>query len=135
MDMAAIEIERQNEKKILRYSGAHNPLYYIRDNQLNELAPIKYSIGSIPPEQKNNILCHTVEMKKDDIVYLFSDGYADQLSGETGKKFMKGKFKQLLLDIHKKPLHEQKNILEETNKTWRGDTFQTDDMLVMGFRF
>jgi hypothetical protein len=53
----------------------------------------------------------------------------------TGKKFMKGKFKELLLDIHKKPLEEQKKILGVTHHNWRGKTFQTDDMLVMGFQF
>jgi len=135
MDMAIIELEQNNDEIVLRYTGAHNPLYYIRDNQLNELAPVKFNIGSMPVEQMNSVTCHTLEIKKNDMVYMFSDGYADQLSGITGKKFMKGKFKQLLLDVHKKPLHEQKTILEETTKTWRGDTFQTDDMLVMGFRF
>lgn len=135
MDMAVIEIERKGEQTLLRYAGSHNPLYYIRGGELHELEPIKFSIGSIPLEQMDNVMCHNLEMKKDDTIYIFSDGYADQLSGQTGKKFMKGKFKQLLLDIHKKPLQEQKNILEETTKNWRGSTFQTDDMLVMGFRF
>ena len=69
------------------------------------------------------------------MVYIFSDGYADQISGKTGKKFMKGQFKELLLDIHQKSMAEQKRILEKTHIDWRGDTFQTDDMLVMGFRF
>lgn len=135
MDMSVIAVERKDSNAILSYSGAYNSLYYIRDNKLTELPAIRYNIGSIPADQLDNITCPTLQLKSGDVVYLFSDGYADQLSGTTGKKFMKGRFKQLLLSIHQKPMEEQKSILEEEHKKWRGGTFQTDDMLVMGFRF
>jgi PAS domain S-box-containing protein len=135
MDMAVIEIERKDNYSVIKYAGAYNPLYYIRDKQLYELAPLRFNIGSIPAIQKDTMVYHTLETQKNDMVYLFSDGYADQLNGQTGKKFMKGKFKQLLLEIHEKPVDEQKNILEKKIKDWRGDTFQTDDMLVIGLRF
>jgi PAS domain S-box-containing protein len=135
MDMSIFTLDRKGKDTLLQYSGAHNPLYYIRDNQLIEFTPIRYNIGSIPLEERDTIICHNLEIKANDMVYIFSDGYADQLSGETGKKFMKGKFKQLLLDIHKRPLAEQKSVLEKAHTEWKGETFQTDDMLVMGFRF
>ena len=135
MDMAVCAIDRKGNTFSLLFSGAYNPLYYVRDNQLMELPAIRYNIGSIPHEQKENVTCHTVEIKKGDMVYLFSDGYVDQMRHQTGKKFMKGRFKQLLLDIHKKPPLEQKQIMEQTHIDWKGNLFQTDDILVMGFRF
>ncbi|HTB05679.1 MAG TPA: SpoIIE family protein phosphatase [Bacteroidia bacterium] len=135
MDMAIVTIDKTSNNYSLSFSGAYNPLYVIRDNELMEMNPLRHSIGSIPAEQSANIIDHNLALKKGDVVYLFSDGYADQLSGKTGKKYMKGRFKQLLLDIHKKPLTEQKTILEHTHIEWRGTTFQTDDMLVMGFKF
>ena len=135
MDMAVVTIDKTSSDFSLTFSGAYNPLYLIRDNELIEMAPIRYSIGSIPMGQNETIIDHTIGIKKGDMVYIFSDGYADQLSSKTGKKFMKGRFKQLLIDVHKKPLAEQKSILEQTHINWRGTTFQTDDMLVMGFRF
>ena len=135
MDMAIASLDKTDGRATLSFAGAYNPLYFIRDNQLVEMAPLRYSIGAIPQIQGDTITDSTIEIKKGDVVYLFSDGYADQLNGKTGKKFMKGKFKQLLLDIHKKPLAEQKNILENVHLEWRGSTFQTDDMLIMGFRF
>ena len=135
MDMALITIDKANENIIINYSGAYNSLFFIRDNELFTLDAMRQHIGSIPVDQRDEILAHTLEIKKGDMFYIFSDGYADQIGGITGKKFMKGKFKELLLAIHKKPLAEQKRILEKTHQDWRGSTFQTDDMLVMGFQF
>lgn len=135
MDMALITIDKTNETIYLNYSGAYNSLFFLRDNELLVLDAMRQHIGSIPVNQRDEILEHRIEIKKGDMVYIFSDGYADQISGITGKKFMKGKFKELLIDIHKKPLTEQKKILEKAHRDWRGNTFQTDDMLVMGFQF
>jgi len=135
MDMAIAVIDKSGPLPVLTYSGAYNPLYIIRNNELTEMIPLRHSIGSIPDGSTLNISDQAIEIKKGDVVYLFSDGYADQLNGKTGKKFMKGRFKQLLLEIHKQPVEEQKRILERRHNEWKGTTFQTDDMLVMGFRF
>ena len=135
MDMALFTIDKTSKNISLFYSGAYNPLYHIRNNQLSEMSALRYNIGSIPDDQKENIICHSIEIEKGDIVYLFSDGYGDQINGETGKKFMKSRFKQTLLEIHKKPVDEQKEILLRKHLLWRGNTFQTDDILVMGFQF
>jgi serine phosphatase RsbU (regulator of sigma subunit) len=135
MDMSIITIEKKGDKPMVSYAGAYNPLYLVRNNELIEYSAMRYNVGSIPVEQRDNIPQHTIEPQQGDMVYLFSDGYADQLSGQTGKKYMKGKFKQLLVDIHKMPLEAQKSVLEKNHLEWRGSTFQTDDMLVMGFRF
>jgi PAS domain S-box-containing protein len=135
MDMALVVIEKQGENFQLNFAGAYNSLFFIRDNELFALDAMRQHIGSIPSDQRDDIPEHSIEIKKGDIVYIFSDGYADQISGITGKKFMKGKFKELLLEIHKKPLADQKRILGKVHHEWRGETFQTDDMLVMGFQF
>lgn len=135
MDMALLCIQKTDENIYINYSGAYNSLFYIRNKEIFVLEAMRQHIGSIPLEQREDILEHTFEVIKGDVVYVFSDGYADQLNGLTGKKFMKGKFKDLLLDLHQKPLPEQKRILEQTHQSWRGNTFQTDDMLVMGFKF
>ena len=68
------------------------------------------------------------------MVYLFSDGYRDQFGGKDNTKFMSKKFNQLLLDIHQKPMAEQKEILEKTIETWKGVHPQTDDILVIGVK-
>ena len=73
--------------------------------------------------------------KEDDIIYMFTDGYVDQLGGPDRKTYKSKKFKQLLMDIHQKPLPEQKKILEKEYEAWRRDIEQIDDIMVMGIRF
>lgn len=134
MDMALITIDKSGEIPMLHYSGAYNSSFVIRDNELITLDAMRQHIGSIPFEKRDDILSHSMKLKKGDMIYIFSDGYADQIGGKTGKKFMKGRFKELLMDMHQKPMEEQKRILSKSHYEWRGVTFQTDDMLVMGFR-
>ena len=73
--------------------------------------------------------------KNNDIIYLFTDGYVDQLGGPNRKTFRSKKFKQLLLTIHKKPLEEQKSILTKEFLHWSGNIEQIDDVLVLGVKF
>ncbi len=77
---------------------------------------------------------HEIQLSAGDTIYIFSDGYTDQFGGPQGKKFKSKPFKQLLVDIHKKDMAEQKEILDRTFKEWKGNLEQVDDVLVMGIR-
>jgi ligand-binding sensor domain-containing protein/serine phosphatase RsbU (regulator of sigma subunit) len=129
MDVALCIIDRENKK--LSFSGANNPLYLIRDNELIEYKESKMPIGwhtrDIEPFTE-----HQIDLKKGDCLYIFSDGYPDQFGGERGKKFMYKAFKNLLVEIHKKDMPEQAKILENTIIEWKGEHEQVDDILVMG---
>lgn len=135
MDIAICTIDKSTHGLSFLYAGAFNPLYRIRNGQLTELNAMRHNIGSIPAGEGEKMNCYNEEIIKGDTIYLFSDGYADQLHYHTGRKFMKGRFKQLLLDNSEKPMLEQKQILERTHADWKRELFQTDDILVMGFRF
>lgn len=71
----------------LQYAGAFNSLYYIVDGVLNEIKADKFPIGVNLDGKVDNYQNHTVQLKKGDCVYLYSDGYADQFGGAKGKKF------------------------------------------------
>jgi len=131
MDLALCIFDLKNNK--LEYAGANRPLYYIRDNQLNEITPTKAAIGGLTPNNqafKN----HIIQIKKGDMIYVFTDGYADQFGGESGKKFMTKRFKDLLLSIHHLPPPEQEALLEKALTEWKKEISQVDDILVMGVR-
>jgi serine phosphatase RsbU (regulator of sigma subunit) len=131
MDMSLVIINKT--KKILEFSGAYNPLYLIRDNELIEYKgdkmPIGIHAGMESPFNKTEI-----KFRKNDIFYIFSDGYMDQFGEKTGKKLRARPFKKLLLEIHKNPLIKQKEILDEKIETWKGNLEQIDDMLVIGVK-
>jgi serine phosphatase RsbU (regulator of sigma subunit) len=134
MDVSLIAISRQSSVNSIeiQWSGAHNPLWYIQNNEIKEVAPDKQPIGKFHLQKPFST--HSLGLKKGDILYLFTDGYADQFGGPKGKKF---KYKQLsdkLKEISDKPMAEQKNILEQTLENWKGDLEQIDDVLLIGIR-
>lgn len=134
MDLAFCVFDR--DKKQLEYAGAFNPLYLIRDNKLIETRADRFSIGlKHNLNEQNEYTNHSVSIKKGDMIYLFSDGYPDQFGGPNGKKFMYRRFRHLLLTIHKLPLQEQKDLLENSIEDWKGEEYdQVDDILVIGIR-
>jgi serine phosphatase RsbU (regulator of sigma subunit) len=65
---------------------------------------------------------------------MFSDGYADQFGGPDNKKFMIRRFRDFLTEVHKKPMSQQMEILDQEFEEWKGDQEQVDDVIVMGIR-
>jgi serine phosphatase RsbU (regulator of sigma subunit) len=132
MDLAFCTIDMEN--KVLEYAGARNPLIYIKNNELNEIAGDRKSIGGFPNVDKKEFKKHQISLAEPTTFYIYSDGFQDQFGGEKGDKFMVEKFKQLLFKIHHLPIDEQVNQLEETFKQWKGNFPQVDDLLVIGFK-
>jgi serine phosphatase RsbU (regulator of sigma subunit) len=130
MDIGICVVNASGHK--LQYAGAFFPLYLIRENSLIEIKGDKLIIGmnttGLPYTN------HEVELKTDDILYIFSDGYVDQFGGSEGKKFMYRRFRYLLTTIHHFPVEDQKSILEENIRTWMGNIDQIDDITVIGFK-
>lgn len=118
----------------LQYAGAHRPLYLINNNELKEIKADKFSIGGIQ-EEKRTFTNHVLTLQKNDLLYLSSDGFADQFGGESGKKLMTKNFKEKLLNLQNDPMQAQKMILDEWIENWKGMREQVDDILVIGIKF
>jgi serine phosphatase RsbU (regulator of sigma subunit) len=120
--------------KQLEFAGAYLPLYLIRKGKLEEFQGNKISISYVE-EIPQSYQSKFIKIQKGDILYLFSDGYADQFGGPDGKKFKYIGFKQFLTEIHHQPMEKQKNLLEKNFFTWKGDREQIDDVIIMGVKF
>lgn len=131
MDVAMYVI---NEKEMtLSFAGANNPLVLIRDGEVQVVKASKMPVGiyaKLDPFERVDM-----ELKKGDCLYTFSDGFQDQFGQATGRKFMSKHLREVLLEIHQKPMAEQKEILNKTYEDWRGPAdLQTDDVVLMGVR-
>jgi serine phosphatase RsbU (regulator of sigma subunit) len=117
------------------FAGANNPLILIRDNELIQIKGDRMPIG-IHQLAGQSFESHEIEAIKGDVLYTFSDGYQDQFGGPNNKKFMIKKMKELLLEIHKNPMDQQKTILEKAFYDWTVpyDTEQIDDVILIGVR-
>ena len=132
MDIALVCYDPKT--RIMQYAGAFNPLWLIRDGEILETKANRFAIGRSTGSE-NRFTNHTLEIKENDLIYLFTDGYSDQFGGDEGKKFKTGNFKDLLIKIHSKPIEEQRDLIDRTIEKWRGDLEQIDDMLVVGRKF
>ncbi len=130
LDIALCAIDTKT--KILQYAGAYNPLIIIRNEQILEYKATRNPIGWYPKEKP--FTKTEIQLEKNDVIYLFSDGYADQLGGTKFKKFTSKRFKELLLQIHSLPMQTQKEMLDTIITNWRGNYDQVDDITVMGVK-
>jgi serine phosphatase RsbU (regulator of sigma subunit)/Tfp pilus assembly protein PilF len=128
MDIALCSLEGNT----LKYAGANNPLWIIRNNEIIETKANKQPIGKF--DNPLPFTTHTFELLEGDAFYVFSDGYVDQFGGIKGKKFKAKSFRELLLSIQDKSMEVQKKYIDETFETWKGDLEQIDDVCVIGVR-
>ncbi len=130
IDMAVIVINKHTKE--MQYSGANNPLYIVRKGELIILEPTINPVGIFLKELafENKLF----QLQEGDLLYLFSDGFEDQFNGKTGKKFKIKQFRELLLSIYNEPCSKQKQILEDTFYSWKGNYNQIDDVLIMGLK-
>jgi serine phosphatase RsbU (regulator of sigma subunit) len=130
MDISLLCIDRSN--KIISWSGANNPLWYIQDNELKEIKADKQPIGKT--ENPKPFTTQHIEYVENTAFYLFTDGLPDQFGGPNGKKFKYKQFEQLLISIHHLSPTEQSGRIEKAFEDWKGELEQVDDVCVIGIR-
>ncbi|WP_317898373.1 tetratricopeptide repeat protein [Aurantibacillus circumpalustris] len=117
----------------LEYASANNAFYIIRKGEILTCKADKMPVGkghddSIP------FTHNEIALQKGDTIYTFTDGFADQFGGIKGKKFMYKKLSDLLLSVSSDPLDIQKEKLNASFESWKGDLEQVDDVCLIGVR-
>ena len=132
MDIALCCVDYDNMK--LQFAGAYNPAIIVRNGELIQLKGDKCPIGAFSRRAVAGYTHQEIDIQKGDMVYVFSDGYADQFGGDDGRKFLMANFKKLLVEVHALPVEQQKDKLEQTFFDWMKYENQLDDILVVGVR-
>jgi ligand-binding sensor domain-containing protein/serine phosphatase RsbU (regulator of sigma subunit) len=128
-----LDISKNNNKNItLHYAAANNTPIAVVNNYLIEYSKNKMPIGK--GEKQESFNTYTIEISKGSMLYLYTDGYADQFGGEKGKKFKYKQLNELLLSVSNKTLQEQKEILNSNIEKWKGDLEQVDDICLVGIK-
>ena len=131
MDMALCVIDKNT--KMMQFSGARNPVIIVRKSKIIRLKGDNMPIGIFVGAEKE-FTNHEFQLQKGDMVYLASDGFADQFGGKYKMKFLTTKFRALLAQISTESIEKQAQILDETFENWRGNCPQIDDVMIFGFR-
>ena len=149
IDLALIILDIKNNT--IQFSGAKNPLFLIRNKKkpanfknadysitefdnytLYHFKPDKMHIGLYPVFQP--FKTQSINFENEDTIYMFSDGFVDQMGGVLGKKLMNKRFKNMLLNIQNKKMSAQKEIIERYFNKWKGNFEQTDDVILFGLK-
>ena len=130
MDMAVCVINTKTNQ--LQFSGAHNPLIIIRNNELIEFKGDRMPVGIHRKEK--GFSNHEYSLQKDDKLYVYSDGFADQLSEKDKSKYKSKRLKEFLLKTSGLPMYEQKEMLSQECISWKGNYKQIDDVVILGVK-
>jgi len=133
MDMALAIIDTNTDT--LHYSGAYNPMYIIRDNELIDMKANRMPIGIHSVYQETPFSVKEEKLQPNDRLYFFTDGFTDQFGGEKGTKFGRKQFKQILLNSDHQTMEQQKQTLNHALNDWMDSWGQIDDIMVLGFKF
>ncbi len=149
MDISICRIDQENNE--LQFVGANNPLWIIRktedlsEDELQRRSSVigeTFSLIEIKGDKQpvglhdhmKSFNCVTFKYKKGDLIYMFSDGYADQFGGPKGKKYMYKSFKKVLLQNSSLPMEKQKDLLNDIFISWKDNVEQVDDVVIVGVK-
>ena len=117
----------------MQYAGAYHSLYIINNSNLTDYKGDKMPIGHHVKEERmfTNI---EIQLQKNDSLYLFSDGYCDQLGGEFNRRIGTLEFQKQLLQVQDKSMKMQRKTIKNYWKNWKGKHDQIDDILIVGIK-
>lgn len=117
---------------VYSFSAAHNRPVVLHNGELIEHHADKMPIGK--GIREDSFTTHELQLFSGDILYMYTDGYADQFGGPKGKKFKYKQLNDLLIQRSGEPMSKQKTVLNEVFENWRGELEQIDDVCVFGIR-
>jgi len=133
MDIALCRIDlKQN---IVEYAGAHRPLLVMKNGVMEEIKGDRFPVGGGIAKNQVRFTTTRIKLGKNDSIYFSSDGFPDQFGGTEGKKFGSKRTRELVEQLHHLPASEAHKAFDEAWESWRGQTKQTDDVLLIGVRF
>lgn len=121
------------EKRSMQVAAANNPVWIVRSGNIIEIKPDRFPVGKHEMDDQP-FTNHEFQFEKGDVIYMMTDGFADQFGGPTGKKFKWKQLQKVLLSNVELPMHSQKQELESTFKKWKTDIEQVDDICIIGIR-
>jgi len=133
MDIALCKINMNTRE--VEYAGAHRPLYIMKGGIMEEVKGNKFPIGGGIFKNQTNFTNTKINLAKGDSIYFSSDGFPDQFGGPDGRKFGPKKTREIIERVHTLSMREASAIFDAEWEAWRGDTRQTDDVLLIGIKF
>jgi two-component system, sensor histidine kinase LadS len=124
----------QHDTRELWISGANNSVMRWNGNDFEIIKGNSRSIGTRTDHLQFQFETKVILTSPGDMLYITTDGFADQFGGPAQKKLKSSGLKKLLQEIVTLPIGEQKNRVKTFFNAWKGNQEQTDDVCLVGFR-
>ena len=122
------------QKNILKIASARNEIFYIQENVLHSIKGDRQSVGYKDTPLDYEFSEHIIDLSKETSLYLFTDGYWDQIGGKRGFSFGKKRLKTLLQNIHTHTMADQQEELLYTLQEYQGDIENLDDITILALK-
>ncbi|MBL7933221.1 MAG: response regulator [Bacteroidia bacterium] len=132
MDIALCSIDRT--AKTIEFAGANRHLIFFRDKTLDLIKGDKFGIGGLHNESSINFKNNFLSYDEGDVLYMCTDGYADQFGGTKGKRMMTRNMIKILEKSLSFGVNDQEQLLNHWLDKWQGNYEQTDDILLIGIQ-
>ncbi len=133
MDISLLAIYDTKENEVhVKWAGANNPLWYVKDGVMMDIKSHKQPIGIT--DNSTNFPTHSIYLNKNDMLFLFTDGYPDQFGGESAKKFKLKNLQELFATNAHLPPKQQLDVYVSTFENWKGLLEQVDDVCILGIK-
>lgn len=128
MDVSILRFDSEG----ISFAAAKNPLLIVKNNTIEVIPGSKFPVGSTQYKEEKVFEKHQIVADAGTKLYLHTDGFQDQFSGEKNQKYLSKRFRELLLNTSKVSMPEQNTLLTREFETWKGNAKQTDDVLIIG---
>ena len=133
MDISLLAIYDQKDNRTpIKWAGANNSLWYVEGGVMKDIKAHKQPIGVT--DNATNFPTHAFYLNKNDVLFLFTDGYPDQFGGSDAKKYKLKNLMELFAANAHLPMQEQKEVYVSTFEKWKGHLEQVDDVCILGIR-
>lgn len=132
MDISFCMIDKSENK--LQFAGAMHSLVMVSEGKLTVHKGNRFGLGGYINSGRKKFETLEIDYKEGDMIYMFTDGFADQFGGDRNKKLMASRMKDWLLEVSELPAEKQQRILSNKHEDWQGANEQVDDILLVGIR-
>lgn len=135
MDIALCKINRK--QRLIEYSGAHRPLYYVKNGEIVQYKGNPKAVGGIPlrKRQEKSFETHKISIEPRDKLFIFSDGLPDQIGGDSGRKYQARRIRNVITENSGYTMEQYGDYFDKDYLKWRGNFKQIDDILLIGIEF
>ena len=133
MDAALCRIDFETGE--LLFSGAHLPLFLMRNGELEVFKGDKFPVGGMQYRNRNSYSDHVIQLQKGDRVFVFSDGIIDQVGGPEKMKWMSASLREFISVNANLSMEELKEEVHRVFEEYKGDNKQVDDVLLIGLQY